>query len=172
MLPSVKKAIFLAVVFCISGMLVASMLDPERVSANYASSDKISLEQLDATENVSVVPSEKDELKPVDNVHHFMEYIVGPVTNDLKKALEKEPTDKAGWTKIKTGSLILAETSILLADRPTEKGEEKPWKKYTEVVYKGGSALYKAARKKDFPAAKKHFGEMVDGCAKCHAEFK
>ena len=109
MLSIKRKAIFRFLFFAFCGLLLASMFSPEPVvGANAPSSDALSLESK---------LTDDDKLKPVDNMHHFMEYIYEPVFNNLKKSVAKEPADKAGWTAIKSGALILAETSILLAKR-------------------------------------------------------
>lgn len=159
-----KKAVFLFLLFAFSGLLLASMFTPETVvGANIPASDALALE--------SKVTND-DHLKPVDNMHHFMEYIYEPVFNNLKKSVEKEPVEKAGWTAIKSGALILAETSILLAERPPAENKSSTWKETSELVYQGGSGLYQAARKKDFAGVQKHFGQMINGCKKCHAEYR
>lgn len=140
------------------------MFDPERVSgANAYSSDAL------ATDLSS---NRIDELKPVDNMHHFMEYIYGPIFTELKELVAEEPADKATWGKIKSRSLILAETTILLAKRHPPKDKSATWNEASVLLYKGGSDLYQAARKKDFAATQTHFGAMINGCKKCHEEYR
>lgn len=166
MSPSIKKTIVLVALFSFSGMLTASMLNPEPAAgANPALFDALALEQKLAT---------SDELQPVDNMHHFMEYIYEPVFDHLKTGLENEPGDKAGWNQIKSSAMILAESSILLADRVPEDAGDKAdaWKMSSKLVYQGGSGVYQAARKKDFASAKKHFADMINGCKQCHEKFR
>lgn len=164
MLSTKRKAIFLFLLFAFCGLLLASMFSPEPVvGANVPRSDALSLESK---------LTDDDKLKPVDNMHHFMEYIYEPVFNNLKTSVAKEPADKAGWTAIKSGALILAETSILLAKRTPPENKSSTWKESSELVYQGGSSLYQAARKKDFGGVQKHFGEMINGCKKCHEQYR
>ncbi|MEE2642479.1 MAG: cytochrome c [Planctomycetota bacterium] len=164
MTPSLKKASLLFVLFTGCGFVLATMLEPESVAgARTGASDAYTLESS---------LSGADDLKPVDNMHHFMEYIYEPVFNDLKELVKEAPADKKGWTALKSKSLILAESSILLADRPDEKGDADSWKEASVLVHRGGSALYQAARKKDFEGVKKGFAAMINGCKKCHEEFR
>lgn len=115
--------------------------------------------------------SVEDDFKPVDNMHHFMEYIYEPVYADLTAALDKEPSDKKAWAKIKSGAMILAESSSLLAKRPIEKADEKKWAEFSALVHSNGSKLFHAARKKDYKTSQKLFKEMTTGCTKCHETY-
>lgn len=146
------------------GMLLAAAFEPDRLSgANRPIGDDSAADAR---------PTGSGELKPVDNMHHFMEYIYEPTFDDLKSALEKAPTDKAGWSQIKSGSLILAESSILLADRAPSKAAEADWKNFSGIVYRGGSSLYRAARKKNYENVKQQFAIMSQGCSQCHKKFR
>ena len=171
MSPIAKKTIMLVALFTLSGALASTMFNPGSArGANNRSSDALSL----------AGKAVEEKLKPVDNMHHFMEYIYEPVFNDLKALVEKEPADKKGWSAIKSKSLILAETSILLHDRvpavnlleDKDAPDAKEWTDATSITYKGASALYQSARKKDFDGVKKHFGEMLNGCKKCHEAYR
>lgn len=121
----------------------------------------------------TVVPATDDSLKPVDNMHHFMEYAYEPVYKNLAAAIKTEPADKAGWAKVKSGSMILAEASILLANRvPEDEDSTETWKASSKLVHKHGSELFHAARKKDFAQVQKSFAAMSEGCKKCHEEYR
>ena len=78
-----------------------------------------------ASEESSAAFVFQDEFEPVDNMHHFMEYVYEPVYKELKESLKLEPADKKAWAKVKSGSMILAEASSLLAKRPSEKADGK-----------------------------------------------
>lgn len=165
MSPLVKKAFLLMVLFGTSGVLASSLLNPNPVSgANETAGDALSLE--------ARITGKDDGFKPVDNIHHFMEYIYEPVIHELKEAVAKEPADKAGWNSIKSNSLILAETSILLAERKKAEDDSPVWHQSSKLVYDGGSAMYQAARKKDFDVVKKGFGQLVNGCKQCHEKYR
>ena len=119
-----------------------------------------------------VEKKQSDDFQPVDNMHHFMEYIYEPIYKELKPFTEKEPADKKAWSTMKKDAMILSEASTLLAQRVPTKGDADEWKKWSLQVHKYGAELYQAARKKDFENAKKHFAAMSEGCAKCHESFR
>ena len=70
----------------------------------------------------------EDEFVPVDNMHHFMEYVCEPSYKGLKQIMENEPKDRRAWRAFKNHSLVLAETSALVAARAPEDPEKsKRW---------------------------------------------
>jgi hypothetical protein len=114
-----------------------------------------------------------ESFEPIDNMHHFMEYISQPSYRSLKKSFAGEaPENRKGWKSIKSHALILAETSALVADRfPQDCSEEQAsqWRQISLEVYTAGKQLYKSAG--DFDAAKKNYGVMIESCNKCHQVF-
>lgn len=111
--------------------------------------------------------------EPIDNMHHFMEYISQPSYRSLKKSFAGDaPENRKGWKSIKSNALILAETSALVADCvPQDCSEEQAaqWRQISLEVYTAGKQLYKSAG--DFDAAKTHYGVMIESCNKCHQVF-
>lgn len=111
--------------------------------------------------------------EPVDNMHHFMEYIAQPRYRSLKKSLAGDPpANRKGWKSIKSDALILTETTALLADRIPEGAtaeQATQWRQISHDVYTAGKALYKSAG--DFDAAKKNYSSMIDSCNQCHQSF-
>ncbi len=116
---------------------------------------------------------EEATFEPIDNMHHFMEYISQPSYRALKKSFAGEaPADRKGWKQIKSHALILAETSALVADRVPKgstEDQEKEWREISLAVYQAGKKLYKSVG--DFEAAKKNYGVMIESCNKCHKVF-
>lgn len=125
----------------------------------------------DDSKNESEKPKQESGFAAVDNMHHFMEYINEPVYESLKAAIEDGPPAKKNWGKIKSSSLILAETSILLANRTDFKAEAS-WRATSLQLHQTGKALYQAARKKNLELTQKHFAEMTKSCSKCHEEYR
>jgi hypothetical protein len=110
------------------------------------------------------------QFAPVDNMHHFMEYVCEPSYKELKALLAKEPEDRRGWKAFKNHALVLAETSALVAARsPKDESQAKQWKQISLDVYNSGKSLYKSSG--NYEEAQKHFGSMVDNCNKCHKVF-
>lgn len=115
-----------------------------------------------------------EDFLPVDNMHHFMEYISQPNYLALKETLAQAPEDGRTWKKVKSGALILTETSSLVADRvPADLSDEKKkeWIQICKEVYASGSELYKAAGSRKFDDAKQHYSRMIDNCNRCHTVF-
>lgn len=120
--------------------------------------------------NAKIESASEDKFAPVDNMHHFMEYVCEPSYKGLKQIMENEPKDRQAWKAFKNHSLVLAETSALVAARgPEDPEKSKKWKQIALDVYTNGAALYKSAGK--FEEAKKHYSAMIDNCNKCHTEF-
>lgn len=120
-------------------------------------------EQADAAKKVDVKAVEPD-------MHEFMEYMFEPGFKRLKPLMASEPADRLGWKGIKGDSLVLAEAGNLLLARVPEKDGDK-WTELSMAVREQGGALYQAAKKRDFPTARKHYEAMVVKCNACHTHF-
>lgn len=108
--------------------------------------------------------------EPIDNMHHFMEYICEPSYKGLKQVLATEPADRKAWKAFKNHALVLAESSALVAARgPEDEVKNKQWKAISLEVYQSGKSLYKSAG--NYSDAKKHYGVMLDSCNRCHTVF-
>ncbi len=111
-----------------------------------------------------------DDFEPIDNMHHFMEYICEPSYKGLKQVLATEPADRKAWKAFKNHALVLAESSALVAARgPEDEAENKQWKAISLEVYQSGKSLYKSVG--NYAEAKKHYGTMLDSCNRCHTVF-
>ncbi|MCP4096188.1 MAG: hypothetical protein GY748_08095 [Planctomycetaceae bacterium] len=115
-------------------------------------------------------PATDGDFEPVDNMHHFMEYICEPSYKGLKQVLATEPADRKAWKAFKNHALVLAESSALVAARgPEDEAKNKQWKAISADVYQSGKSLYKSAG--NYSEAKKHYGTMLDACNRCHTVF-
>ena len=111
-----------------------------------------------------------NDVQPVDeDMHHFMEYVFEPNYKRLKAAMATEPADKQAWKGVKGDALTLAECTNLLMMRVPENGYM--WKNLSIRVRSHGSQLYQAARKSDYPAARKAYTSMLQNCNACHKQF-
>jgi len=118
--------------------------------------------------------AEQVEFAPVDNMHHFMEYISKPSYRELKSALAEEDIRRSAWKTIKQHALILAETTILVADRPPADATDEvtaDWRAISLDTYNHAVALYKAAGEKDQAVAVEQYGLMMDACNACHSKY-
>ena len=115
----------------------------------------------------------EDDFAPVDNMHHFMEYICEPSYKSLQAAMANKPANRRAWSPIKSAALILAETSSIVASRGPKDDAKKmaEWKKISVDVYQSAKGLYSAAGKNDYDLATKQYGLMIENCNKCHTVF-
>jgi cytochrome c556 len=112
--------------------------------------------------------------EPIDNMHHFMEYVFEPRYKELKRALVAEPVDKQTWNKIKVGSLTLAEAANLLITRPPDEAQDDQkalWSGYARDVRSEATAVFQAARKKQFTSVRDAFHSTIQKCNACHQMF-
>ena len=109
---------------------------------------------------------------PVDvNMHDFMEGVFQAPYRRLKTAMAAEPKDAAAWKAVRSDALILAEGgNLLLLRKPAKDAEE--WVKYSAASRDAGAELVKAAKAKDYPAAKKAYESMLTHCNACHKKFE
>lgn len=111
------------------------------------------------------------EVVPVQvNMHDLMEGVFQSPYRRLKAALAAEPKDAAAWKTIRSDSLILAEGgNMLLLRKPAKDADE--WAKYSAASRDAGAELFKAAKAKDAPEAKKAYEAMLGHCNACHKKF-
>jgi hypothetical protein len=124
-------------------------------------------------EAASVAAEQAPGLKPVpveESMHEFMEYVFEPAYKRLKVAMAAAPADNAGWKAIKGDSLPLAEAGNLLLTRLPDDDADA-WAGHSAKVRDFGGQLYGAAKKKDFPAARKAYESMIQNCNACHDQF-
>jgi hypothetical protein len=105
------------------------------------------------------------------NMHDFMEGVFQAPYRRLKAALAAEPKDAAGWKAVRSDALILAEGgNLLLLRKPPKDAAE--WAKHSAASRDAGADLFKAAKAKDFPAARKAYETMLGHCNACHKKFE
>jgi hypothetical protein len=116
-------------------------------------------------------PSSKITTQVVEgDMHEFMEYVFQPTYKRLKVSMAAAPADNNAWKGIKSDALILAEGGNLLLLRLPEE-DATDWQVLSAAVRDTGGNLYRAAKKKDFPAAQQHYQAMLKKCNACHDKF-
>jgi hypothetical protein len=120
---------------------------------------------------IAAEPTAGPKPAPVEeSMHEFMEYVFEPAYKRLKVAMAAAPADNAGWKAIKGDSLPLAEAGNLLLTRLPDD-DAAAWAGHSVKVRDFGGQLYGAAKKKDFPAARKAYESMIQNCNACHEQF-
>ncbi len=116
-------------------------------------------------------PKKDNAEKPVEpDMHEFMEYVFQPTFKRLKPVMATEPVNNQDWKTIKADSLILAEGGNLLLIRQPE-ADSAAWVNHSIQVRDFGGQLYRAAKAKDFKAARKSYESMIMNCNACHKQF-
>ncbi|MCA9110441.1 MAG: hypothetical protein KDA52_10860 [Planctomycetaceae bacterium] len=112
-----------------------------------------------------------NDAEPVESdMHEFMEYVFQPTYLRLKPLMSVTEPDNKTWKSIKADSLILAEGgNLLLIRQPEENAVD--WVKHSVHVRDFGGQLYRAAKAKDYPLARKNYESMVENCNACHHQF-
>ncbi len=117
------------------------------------------------------VTADKAAMAPVESsMHEFMEYVFQPTYKRLKVNMASAPSDNQGWKAIKSDALILAEASNLILLRTAGKNQAD-WNAHGVQSREYGGQLYRAAKAKDFAAAKKLYAQMLNQCNACHKQF-
>ena len=116
---------------------------------------------------------ETADMQPVEesiNVH--MSSLFKPSYRRLKPLMVSEPTDAAGWNKMRSEALLLAECGSNLTQYHSSNGfnpdAKKNWPRNSADVKKHAAALYNAAKKQDFDNAKRSYTSMTNSCNACH----
>jgi len=150
--------------------LVAALISNQEKETQQETPAKTVTEKTTAAEEAKP-ETEAPSFESIDNMHHFMEYICEPSYKSLKEIMVKEPENRKQWKAFKNHSLVLAETTALLAQRCPKEDEESSaqWNQLSFSVYNSGKQLYKSAGK--FDDAKLHYSAMIDNCNKCHTAF-
>ncbi len=115
--------------------------------------------------------AESHNPKAVDvSMHDFMEGVFQSPYRRLKQAMATAPADNAAWKALRSDALILAEGGNLLLFRKPEKDMDA-WAQYSVDSRDAGAELVKAAKQKDFAAAKVAYEKMLVHCNGCHTQF-
>ena len=111
------------------------------------------------------------DYEPVDNMHHLMEYIYGPVFGELK-ASQTNTDDENYWKTVKKTTLVIAEVTSLLAQRGPDGDNAKIWTDASQSLHNAAKATYQAGREKNQEGVTKNLALMQAGCKACHGTFK
>ena len=158
------STLFVSLILTFGAMAINSSL-PQNSAAGITQSGPVQ------TKNIQ---EEEADFPPVDDMHHFMEYISKPSYRELKSMFGEEKIRRSTWRKISQHALVLAESTILVADRPPADSNEEvaaDWRALSKANYDHAVALYKASREKEEERARESYSLMLDACNKCHEKY-
>jgi hypothetical protein len=111
--------------------------------------------------------------KPVeDNISIHMSDLFASSYRRLKPVMRSEPKDASDWDTMQSEALLLAESGGNLTRRRSSNAfnpkAQQSWPENSTAVKKHAAALYRAAKSKDFAAAKRSYLSMTESCNACH----
>ncbi|QDT60134.1 hypothetical protein SV7mr_26510 [Stieleria bergensis] len=131
--------------------------------------------QVPAVVGATEPTAEQDEAnkKPVeDSISLHMSYLFAPSYRRLKPVMLAEPKDASDWGRMRSEALLLAEGGGSLLRRRSSNAfkpkAKQNWPENSIAVKKHATALYRAAKEKDFAAAKRGYLLMTASCNACH----
>jgi hypothetical protein len=116
-------------------------------------------------------PPSRNDLKPLVDVHEFMEHVVEGTFATVKNGLNDRPADAKAWRLVRDASLLLGESGNLLLIRKPEAADDAEWSKRAIALRESGDALGKAAKTRDYGASRKAYVTLVQACNQCHAKY-
>ena len=105
------------------------------------------------------------------SMHDFMEGVFQAPYRRLKAAMAEAPKESPAWKALRSDALILAEGGNLLLLRLPESDADE-WAKFSIDSRDAGVEVVKAAKAKDFPAARMAYETMLNHCNACHRKFE
>jgi hypothetical protein len=115
--------------------------------------------------------SDASELKPLADVHEFMEHVVDGTFATVKNGLKERPVDAKAWRAVRDASLLLGECGNLLLIRKPDGADGAEWSKLSTALRESGDVLTKAAKSKDYDASRKALLALVESCNQCHVKY-
>jgi hypothetical protein len=118
-------------------------------------------------------PAVTDEgaLKPLVDVHEFMEHVMSGTFDTVKGRLKEKPNDDSAWRSVRDASLLLGESGNLLLIRKPESADETEWSNLSIALRESGDALAKAAKSKNYDACRTAYLIVVRSCNMCHIKY-
>ena len=120
--------------------------------------------------------------QPVPTMQQLMLDLVYPASNDIllfvnrgspkdEKPKDEKPKDEKEWAAIRRSALTLAESGNLLM-MPGRVRDKANWATDAKNLADVGTAAYKAAQAKDFPALAAITDSLDASCTTCHKQYR
>jgi cytochrome c556 len=107
----------------------------------------------------------------VATMKQLMLDLIHPASNDiLLFANRGVPKNDVEWAAVRRSALTLAESGKLLVTRGPNNQEN--WKTDAKMLADIGTAAYKAAQAKDFPALAALTESLDASCTTCHKQYR
>ena len=110
------------------------------------------------------------------NTAEVMEFLMDPIYEQLKDAVENPPDKRKEWRALYITAYPLAETCNLLFSRVDEKKEYLSTQEWIDASIRARDVTVKLAdsikTQSDYEVIKANFIEMMNDCNECHRKFE
>jgi hypothetical protein len=113
-----------------------------------------------------------ESVPPVPTMQQLMLDLIHPASNDILLFVNRGlPKDEKEWAAIRRSALTLAESGNLLI-MPGRVRDKANWMTDAKNLADVGTAAYKAAQAKDFPALAAITESLDASCTMCHKQYR
>jgi hypothetical protein len=113
-----------------------------------------------------------ESVPPVPTMQQLMLDLIHPASNDILLFVNRGlPKDEKEWAAIRRSALTLAESGNLLM-MPGRVRDKANWMTDAKNLADVGTAAYKAAQAKDFPALAAITESLDASCTMCHKQYR
>jgi hypothetical protein len=110
--------------------------------------------------------------EPVADTHLLMEGLNQANFRGLERLLKDKPADVEAWTFARGQALLIAETGNLLMLRPPRGKGQDAWMERAAELRDAGTALGRAAAKRDYDRSVNALRDLAGTCNRCHQSFR
>jgi carboxymethylenebutenolidase len=126
----------------------------------------------DAPENSPIAVTGKvlQPRLPFATIADVMRSINGPdgARFVLIQSLEKEPSTRPQWNRIRANAALIAESGRLLHDLTPRIGGQAHWRDMADAFTAAAEKIATAADTKDYAAARRGLSALATSCSRCH----
>jgi cytochrome c556 len=103
----------------------------------------------------------------------LMQDLIYPASNDMLLFVYRgEPKTEMDWANVRRSAITLAESGNLLTMPGRAPASQSDWAKDAKTLSGIGTAAYKAAQAKDFPALAALADSLDASCTACHKQYR
>jgi cytochrome c556 len=110
--------------------------------------------------------------EPVAETRLLMEGLNQANFRGLERILKDKPTDVEAWTFARGQALLISETGNLLMLRPPRGKAQDVWLDRAAELRDAGTALARAAARRDWQGSRNALGDLAGACNRCHQTFR
>ena len=103
----------------------------------------------------------------------LMQDLIYPASNDILLFIYRgQPKTEMEWANVRRSAITLAESGNLLTMPGRVPASQRDWAKDAKTLSVIGTAAYKAAQSKDFPALAALADSLDASCTTCHKQYR